>query len=77
LRTGRADVVTGEIAGVDGTGVDLEYGENLLGVNISSRIVTASGVSIIRPRPYLVWRRSSWLQDVPNLAFAFTYANAS
>lgn len=86
LRTGRSDIVTDHITTVDETGIVLKSGRRI----DADIIVTATGLQMelfgkvsisvdgepIDHSTKFAWR-GSWLQDVPNLAFAFGYTNAS
>lgn len=86
LRSGRADVVTGVIETVDEKGVVLKSGQRV----DADIIVTATGLRMvvlgkigirvdgveIDHSTKFAWR-GSWVQDVPNLAFAFGYTNSS
>jgi cation diffusion facilitator CzcD-associated flavoprotein CzcO len=86
LRSGKADVATGHIKTVTGTGLELESGQ-VLDADI---IITATGLKVqmcgnatlsvdgqqVSIGDKFVWR-GSMLQDIPNLAFIFSYTNAS
>jgi monooxygenase len=86
IGSGRASVVTGEIASFDETGLLLRSGEHLQ----ADVVVTATGLELkflgglalaidgapldpTRSLPY----RGTMLSDVPNLAMVFGYTNAS
>lgn len=86
LRTGNSDIVTDHIERVDNAGIVLKSGGRL----DADIIITATGLKMqlfgrisifVDGKPIdhstkFVWR-GSWLQDVPNFAFAFGYTNAS
>ncbi len=85
IRQGQASVVTGEIAGVTGDGIELSDGRKLQ----ADVIVTATGLRLStfgkiavsldgRPvdAPQHYWYRDCMLSNVPNFAVMFGYLNA-
>jgi cation diffusion facilitator CzcD-associated flavoprotein CzcO len=86
IKAGRASVVTDEIARFTATGLKLKSGEELQ----ADIVVTATGLVVklmggvalsvdgapVSPAGRLVYK-GMMLEDVPNLAFAFGYTNAS
>jgi cation diffusion facilitator CzcD-associated flavoprotein CzcO len=86
LRAGRASVATGHIASMAADEVVLASGERVR----ADIVVTATGLRVqmaggmrlaVDGAPLVVGDKFAWrevmLQDVPNLAFAFGYTNAS
>jgi cation diffusion facilitator CzcD-associated flavoprotein CzcO len=86
IKAGKASVVTDEIARFTPTGLELKSGEDLA----ADIVVTATGLVVklmggvsltvdgvpASPAGRLVYK-GMMLEDVPNLAFAFGYTNAS